>query len=111
MSSMTPSRPRFRPPRAAAPFLLAALVASSGVVDAQSSLLHEFVPQDAAEDLSFTATTIDGDLHAAVKTPSGIATAPDPRRPPDARPAYGGTTVDDSPDSTYEPDQIGRAHV
>ncbi len=108
MSSMTPSRSRFRLPRAAAPFLLAAVVASSGVVDAQSSLLHEFVPPDAAEDLSFTATTIDGDLHAAVKTPSGIATAPDPRRPPDARPAYGGTTVDDSPDSTYEPDRDTR---
>lgn len=90
------------------PFFLAALVALSGVVDAQSSILHEFVAPDAAEDLSFTTTTIDGDLHAAVKTPSGIATAPDPRRPPDARSLYGGTTTDDSPDSTYEPDRDTR---
>jgi len=90
------------------PFFLAVVVASSGVVDAQSSILHEFVPPDAAEDLSYTTTTIDGDLHAAVKTPSGVATAPDPRRPPDARNLYGGTTVDDSPDSTYEPDRDTR---
>jgi len=104
-----PSRRRWlRPPRALTPFFLAALVASSGVVDAQSSILHEFVPPDPAEDLSFTTTTIDGDLHAAVKTPSGIATAPDPRRPPDARSLYGGTTTDDSPDSTYEPDRDTR---
>lgn len=106
---MTRTRRRwFRPSGALAPFLLAAVVASSGVVDAQSSILHEFVPEDAAEDLSFATTTIDGDLHAAVKTPSGIATAPDPRRPPDARSLYGGTTMDDSPDSTYEPDRDTR---
>ncbi|HRI67080.1 MAG TPA: transglutaminase-like domain-containing protein [Polyangium sp.] len=106
---MMPSRRRWlRLPRALTPFFLAALVASSGVVDAQGPILHEEVPEDPQEDLAFTATTIDGDLHAAVKTPSGIATAPDPRRPPDARPTYGGTTVDDSPDSTYEPDRDTR---
>ena len=108
-SSMTPSRRRWLdPPRALAPFFLAALVAVSGVVDAQGHILHEQVPEDPQEDLAYTTTTIDGDLHAAVKTPSGIATAPDPRRPPDARPTYGGTTVDDSPDSTYEPDRDTR---
>lgn len=111
----TPHAPRcqaplaaLRSPRCLAPLVLAAVVAISGVVDAQSSILHEFVPPDPSEDLSFTTTTIDGDLHAAVKTPSGIATAPDPRRPPDARPTYGGSTVDDSPDSTYEPDRDTR---
>ncbi len=105
---MTRSRRWLPRSGALAPFLLATVVASSGVVDAQSTILHEFVAPDPSEDLSFTTTTIDGDLHAAVKTPSGIATAPDPRRPPDARSLYGGTTVDDSPDSTYEPDRDTR---
>jgi transglutaminase-like putative cysteine protease len=43
-----------------------------------------------------------------VQTPSGIATAPDPRKPPDARNLYGGSTTDDSPESTYEPDRDTR---
>jgi hypothetical protein len=91
-----------------APLALATLVALSARADAQSSLLHEFVPPNPNEDLSFTTTTIDGDLHAAVQTPSGVATAPDPRRPPDAKSLYSGSTTDDSPDSTYEPDRDTR---
>jgi hypothetical protein len=90
------------------PFLLAALVAWTARADAQASILHEFIPPSANEDLSFTTTTIDGDLHAAVQTPSGVATAPDPRRPPDAKSLYSGSTTDDSPDSTYEPDRDTR---
>jgi hypothetical protein len=101
-------RPRPFFSRPLAPFALAALVALSARADAEGSILHEFVPPDPNEDLSFTTTTIDGDLHAAVQTPSGIATAPDPRRPPDARNAYGTSTLDDSPDSTYEPDRDTR---
>ncbi|UQA63742.1 transglutaminase-like domain-containing protein [Polyangium aurulentum] len=88
--------------------MLATFVALSARADAQASLLHEFVPPNPNEDLSFTTTTIDGDLHAAVQTPSGVATAPDPRRPPDAKSLYGGSTTDDSPDSTYEPDRDTR---
>jgi len=95
-----------------APFVLASAVALSGTVDAQqSSILHEFLPPDAQEDLSYT-TTIEGGLPSAVQTPSGIATAPDPRRPPDAQKLYGGSTLDDSPESTYEPDRdTRRPHV
>jgi hypothetical protein len=51
---------------------------------AQGSILHEFVAPDPGEDVSFAATTLEGDLPAAVQTPSGIATAPDPRKPPGA---------------------------
>ncbi|WP_284721340.1 transglutaminase domain-containing protein [Polyangium sorediatum] len=91
------------------PFVLAASIALSGTVDAQqSSILHEFLPPDPQENLSWSTTTIDGDLPAAVQTPSGIATAPDPRRPPDARNLYGGSTTDDTPESTYEPDRDTR---
>jgi hypothetical protein len=69
---------------------------------------HEFLPPDPSEDVSFAATTLDGDLPAAIQTPSGVATAPDPRRPPVADHVYGGATTDDSPDSTYEPDRDTR---
>jgi hypothetical protein len=111
MRAAAPSPPRSARSLASrpfVPFLLAALVAWTARADAQASLLHEFIPPSANEDLSFTTTTIDGDLHAAVQTPSGVATAPDPRRPPDAKSLYSGSTTDDSPDSTYEPDRDTR---
>lgn len=101
-----------RVPRAARRAILVASLAIATSVsvgaDAQSSLLHEFVPPDPAEDVTFAATTLDGDLPAAIETPSGIATAPDPQRPPDAQHVYGGDTVDDGPDSSYEPDRDTR---
>jgi hypothetical protein len=73
-----------------------------------NSPLHEYVAPDANEDVSFAATTLDGNLPAALDTPSGIATAPDPTRPPDAKNLYSGGTSDDSPNSTYEPDRDTR---
>lgn len=75
---------------------------------AQSVVLHEFVPPDPKEDVSFATTTLDGDLPAAIQTPSGVATAPDPQRPPDQQKTYGGATLDDGPDSTFEPDRDTR---
>ena len=80
-------------------------------VSAQPSgqIEHEFLPPDPSEDVSFAAkATLDGDLPAAIQTPSGVATAPDPRKPPVADHVYGGATTDDSPDSTYEPDRDTR---
>src|SRR6202008_1048512 len=53
-------------------------------------------------------TTLEGDLPAAIQTPSGVSTAPDPKSPPAADHVYGGTTTADSPDSTYEPDRDTR---
>lgn len=94
--------------RVVAPLAMAVVVATTLRADAQAVVLHEFVPPDAKEDVSFAATTLDGDLPAAIQTPSGVATAPDPRRPPDTKPAYGAGTVDDGPDSTYEPDRDTR---
>ena len=94
--------------RVVAPLAMAVVAATTVRADAQAVVLHEFVPPDPKEDVSFAATTLDGDLPAAIQTPSGVATAPDPRRPPDAKPAYGAGTVDDGPDSTYEPDRDTR---
>lgn len=89
------------------PFLLAAFVAAGGA-DAQSSLLHEFIPPDAKDDVAFSATTGDGDLPAAIQTPSGPVPAPDAKRPPPSDHVYSSSTVDDGPDSTYEPDRDTR---
>lgn len=88
--------------------LLAAGLAASVGADAQSSILHELIPPDPAEDVSLAATTLDGELPAAVQTPSGVVTAPDPQRAPDSEHVYGGATTDDSPDARYEPDRDTR---
>jgi hypothetical protein len=95
--------------RAGLVFLIAGTI--SGGVDAQASspaILHEQIPPDPSEDISFSATTLDGNLPAAIQTPSGVATAPDPQRPPSAEHVYSGGTTDDSPSSTYEPDRDTR---
>jgi len=85
-----------------------AILAAGVPAHAAPGLLHEYVEPNPGEDLKLSATTLDGDLPAAIETPSGLATAPDPTRPPDPVPAYGGGTTDDSPDSTYEPDRDTR---
>ncbi|MFT3768760.1 MAG: transglutaminase domain-containing protein [Minicystis sp.] len=106
---MTPLASRLR--RWSSPLLAvaaaAALVASARA-EAPGSILHEFIPPDPGEDVSFAATTLEGDLPAAIQTPSGLATAPDPRKSPAADHVYGGATTDDGPDSTYEPDRDTR---
>jgi hypothetical protein len=95
-----------RPWPRAFPFLLAALVAAGGA-DAQSSLLHEFIPVDAKDDIALGARN-DGDIPSAIQTPSGPVPAPDSRRPPPTDHVYSGKTIDDSPESTYEPDRDTR---
>jgi hypothetical protein len=66
--------------------------------------LHEFVPDDPAEDLAFRATTEDGRLPAAVDTPSGVVAAPPQRRTP-PQVAYGGNATPDSIDASYRIDR------
>lgn len=73
--------------------------------DAQGIVLHEYIPPDPQEDVAFAATTLDGQIPAAIQTPSGVATAPDPQQAPDPDRVYSGNTVDDGPDSTYRPDR------
>lgn len=90
--------------------LLAGIGQPAGAQDGihQGSRLHEFVPPDPNEDVRLAATTLDGNLPAALETPSGIATAPDPAKPPDASHLYTGGTTDDGPESTYQPDRDTR---
>jgi len=107
MPSPLPSRLR----RLGSPFFVmaaAALLMATARADTLGSILHEYIPPDPGEDVSFAATTLEGDLPAAIQTPSGLATAPDPRRSPAGDHVYGGATTDDGPDSTYEPDRDTR---
>jgi hypothetical protein len=84
-------------------------LAVTPIAGAQSSLLHEYIPPDPNEDVSLATTILDGEIPAYMQTPSGVATAPDPRTPP-ATPqqVYGNGAGDASPESTYEPDRDTR---
>lgn len=110
-----PAPPTSRLRRLSAPLValtLGAALIATARADTPGSILHEFIAPDPGEDVSFAATTLEGDLPAAIQTPSGLATAPDPRRSPGADHVYSGTTTDDGPDSTYEPDRdTRRPHV
>ncbi len=108
-----PSPPRLA--RLRAPSIVAVLalaLVATAYAEPPSSMLHEFIPPDPGEDVTYSATTLEGDLPAAIQTPSGLATAPDPRKSPAADHVYQGATTDDTPDSTYEPDRdTRRPHV
>ena len=47
---------------------------------AYDPVLHEFLPPDDGEDLAMSVTTAEGDLPAAIDTPSGVVRAPDTQR-------------------------------
>jgi hypothetical protein len=65
--------------------ILATLLASVAVAvpaSAYEPVLHEFIPPDDGEDLAMSVTTAEGDLPAAIDTPSGVVRAPDTQRAP-----------------------------
>jgi hypothetical protein len=85
--------------------ILGALIAAAPLALAQDGLpLHEFIPDDPAEDLALRATTEDGRLPAAVDTPSGVVPAPARKRSP-PQIAYGGNATPDSIDASYRIDR------
>jgi hypothetical protein len=71
---------------------------------AYAPVLHEPIPPDPQEDLAFSAS-IDGDLPAAMNTPSGLVRAPDPRKPVTSTDP---TTSRDVPDTTFRADRDTR---
>ncbi|HEY3497759.1 MAG TPA: transglutaminase domain-containing protein [Polyangiaceae bacterium] len=79
------------------------LIAASALAD-DGLPLHEFIPDDPAEDLALRATTEDGRLPAAVDTPSGVVPAPARKRPA-PQVAYGGNATPDSIDASYRIDR------
>ena len=75
--------PRTPLPRSALVWLSLAAIALATTALA-APLAHEFVPPDPREDLQLGATTTVGDLPAAIETPGGMVSAPDPYRAPGA---------------------------
>ncbi len=68
-----------------------------------NAVLHEQIPADPREDVAL-ALSLDGDLPAAIDTPSGVVPAPDPRRAPDRPAPYAPDRA--GPDKTrFEPDR------
>lgn len=68
-----------------------------------NAVLHEQIPADPREDVAL-ALSLDGDLPAAIDTPSGMVPAPDPRRAPDRPAPYAPDRA--GPDKTrFEPDR------
>jgi hypothetical protein len=64
---------------------LAALLTSAFLAvpaGAYEPVLHEFISPDDGEDLAMSVTTAEGDLPAAIDTPSGVIRAPDTQRAP-----------------------------
>jgi transglutaminase-like putative cysteine protease len=67
----------------ARPILFGLALALVGLRADASPLLHERIPEDPRDDI-LMKVTLDGDLPAAIETPSGVVSAPDPRRPVDS---------------------------
>jgi len=81
---------------------------------AEKQILHEQIAPDPRDDLA-QSVSLDGDLPAAIETPSGIVAAPDPRRPvtPNDRPSDApfevqGHAFNAPPDFTFVPDSDTR---
>lgn len=86
---------------------LAALVCAPPQIagGAYSPVLHERIPTDPRDDVALSVS-LDGDLPAALDTPSGLVTAPDPRKPPvPGEPREGpGGLAEAPPNATFRPD-------
>ncbi len=71
-------------------------------------VLHEPIPPNPREDVSFDLT-LDGEIPAAIQTPRGLVEAPDPRRPVDGENhPYGSDAPSDVPGSSFRPDRDTR---
>jgi transglutaminase-like putative cysteine protease len=84
-------------------FCLAAL-AVAPPAGAYAPILHERIPPDPQEDLALSIS-LDGDMPAAMNTPSGLVRAPDPRKPVTRDDP---TSSRDTQDTTFRPDRDTR---
>jgi transglutaminase-like putative cysteine protease len=92
-------------------FTLALVTAATAGLRADASpLLHERVPDDLKNDIAMRVT-LDGDLPAALVTPSGLVSAPDPRRAVDpgegsqvSRAAEGKSEINPAAGGVFHPD-------
>lgn len=72
---------------------------------AEAPVLHEFLEPNPEEDLVLGATTPDGRMPAAARTPSGVIRAPSFGSTSPRQIAYGGSATPDSIDATYRIDR------
>jgi transglutaminase-like putative cysteine protease len=88
--------------------LAAMIVLLAGAPPARASqngaTLHEPIPPDAREDLAMHVS-LDGDLPAALQTPSGVVSAPDPRAMPSSADRSYGSQADSG---VFSPDRDTR---
>jgi hypothetical protein len=87
-----------------------ALFVTSDARGANGPILHEPIAPDPHEDIALSVA-LDGDLPAAIDTPNGVVTAPDPRAPitpRDAAPYAPGGDLDAAPDAPFRPDRDTR---
>ena len=70
-------------------------------------VLHEPISVDAREDVAL-AVSLDGEIPAAINTPRGLVSAPDPARPLGAGQSPYGTSRSDVPDAAFHPDRDTR---
>jgi hypothetical protein len=84
---------------------LAVLAAAPPAAGAREVVLHEPIPPDARDDIAL-GVVVEGDIPAALDTPSGLVRAPDPRRPP--APSDHTYTTRGDPGTTFKADRDTR---
>ncbi len=89
--------------------VLVALLCAGASAHAAGPVLHERIPPDPREDVAL-AVSLDGELPAAIKTRSGLVSAPDPVAPDDTkRPPYAPSRgAGGAPDATFTADRDTR---
>lgn len=71
-------------------------------------VLHEPISIDAREDVALSVS-LDGEIPAAINTPRGLVSAPDPAKPVGAGESpYGAKPRSDVPDQAFQPDRDTR---
>lgn len=84
-----------------------ALVAltTPAVAGRDGPMLHEVIPADPKEDVAM-GVALDGDLPAAINTPRGLVSAPDPARPVGSgQTRYNSSPPSDTPGDQFRPDR------
>jgi transglutaminase-like putative cysteine protease len=84
--------------------LALAVTAPAAGAGVRGPVLHEPIPPDPREDLAMHVA-LDGDLPAAIQTPSGVLSAPDPRAPTSSSDSAYGSAPDHS---MFQPDRDTR---
>ena len=73
----------------------------------EAPVLHEPISADPREDVALSIS-LDGDLPAAIDTPRGLVSAPDPARPVGTKPSPYDNLSGDPADTSFHPDRNTR---